>query len=448
MPRQGNGNYVLPAGNPVTPNTLITANWANTTMPDMGAALTDSLSRSGSGSMTASLGIVDGASSLPGLRFAAETASGLYRNGTGQYTFGVQGVEALALSSSAVSVRKPLVADQTLSVAGVTTLSDNLVVAGTVNPTTPLVVGQNLTVTGLAAIGPGASTVAGSLNVVGALTNGGANVVTEAPNDGAYYARRNLAWAALPTTPALPRGYKNGLITSLDVGDPAHDIVIGSGVARDLSDTFNLALTGPFVKRIDAPWAAGSGGGGMDTGTVSASTWYNLHVIRNASTGACDAIFSLSTTAPTMPSGYIAPRRIASVYVNASTAIEPFAQVANEFLFGTPFDAFNAATPASGLLSVQTPPNLRCRAILSLLLTGGSAAGNRVAVGSAEQTGLSSESTPALTVTNTVFDYDGTVARVITSEQVAPSVRLSITAPGVGTLNVGVLGWEDFFSVD
>jgi microcystin-dependent protein len=55
MPRNSQGLYTLPAGNPVVPNTLIEANWANPTMDDIAAALTGSLPRDGSAPMTGPL---------------------------------------------------------------------------------------------------------------------------------------------------------------------------------------------------------------------------------------------------------------------------------------------------------------------------------------------------------------------------------------------------------
>jgi hypothetical protein len=55
MPRQGNGTYVLPAGNPVTPSTLIRSEWANTTLTDIGTALTNSIAKDGQTVPTADL---------------------------------------------------------------------------------------------------------------------------------------------------------------------------------------------------------------------------------------------------------------------------------------------------------------------------------------------------------------------------------------------------------
>lgn len=47
MPRNGNGEYDLPAGNPVIPGTVIESEWANNTMNDLASALTDSLTADG-----------------------------------------------------------------------------------------------------------------------------------------------------------------------------------------------------------------------------------------------------------------------------------------------------------------------------------------------------------------------------------------------------------------
>lgn len=55
MARDGSGNYNLPAGNPVVTGTTITSTWANATMPDVGTALTNSISKDGQTTPTANL---------------------------------------------------------------------------------------------------------------------------------------------------------------------------------------------------------------------------------------------------------------------------------------------------------------------------------------------------------------------------------------------------------
>jgi hypothetical protein len=55
MSRNGSGTYTLPAGNPVVTGTTIASNWANTTMTDLAAALTDSVAADGQTPMTGNL---------------------------------------------------------------------------------------------------------------------------------------------------------------------------------------------------------------------------------------------------------------------------------------------------------------------------------------------------------------------------------------------------------
>jgi microcystin-dependent protein len=65
MPRNSQGLYTLPPSNPVAPNTLIEATWANSTMEDIAAALTGSLPRNGSAPMTDSLILAPGTPTQP-----------------------------------------------------------------------------------------------------------------------------------------------------------------------------------------------------------------------------------------------------------------------------------------------------------------------------------------------------------------------------------------------
>ena len=55
MSRNGSGTYSLPAGNPVVTGTTIASTWANTTMNDLAAALTDSVAADGQTPMTGDL---------------------------------------------------------------------------------------------------------------------------------------------------------------------------------------------------------------------------------------------------------------------------------------------------------------------------------------------------------------------------------------------------------
>ena len=90
MPRDTNGVYSLPLPD-VQPATTIEDSWANTTMNDLAAALTDSLSRTGQGGMQYPLTFGSGDVNDPGIAWTLETGTGFYRNATGDMRTAVQG---------------------------------------------------------------------------------------------------------------------------------------------------------------------------------------------------------------------------------------------------------------------------------------------------------------------------------------------------------------------
>lgn len=91
MPRSSNGNYALPAGNPVVDGTIIETNWANPTMSDLGTEIASSLDRQGRGGMLAPLKIVDGNAGAPGLAMNQEANTGLFRGGPQDLSVAVAG---------------------------------------------------------------------------------------------------------------------------------------------------------------------------------------------------------------------------------------------------------------------------------------------------------------------------------------------------------------------
>ena len=102
----------------------------------------------------------------------------------------------------------------------------------------------------------------------------------------------------------LMRGYIFGLDTSNNAVDPTNDIDIAAGRCVDTTGVAYMRLAATLTKQIDAGWAVGTGAGGLDTGTVANDTWYYTWLIMRSDTGVVDALFSLSSTAPTMPTNY------------------------------------------------------------------------------------------------------------------------------------------------
>lgn len=101
MPRNSNGTYALPSGNPVSPSTLIESLWANTTLADVGQALTESLDRYGRGTMLAAFRVADGTVTAPGVAFGSEASTGIYRSGAGVLGLSVLGVAKATITAAA-----------------------------------------------------------------------------------------------------------------------------------------------------------------------------------------------------------------------------------------------------------------------------------------------------------------------------------------------------------
>ena len=108
MPRDTSGTYLLPSGNPVASNTIIESAWANSTLTDIGQALTESLDRYGRSTMQKELYIVDGTALKPGLAFGAETTTGLFRKATQVLGFSVGTTEVASFSPVSGMLNVPM----------------------------------------------------------------------------------------------------------------------------------------------------------------------------------------------------------------------------------------------------------------------------------------------------------------------------------------------------
>lgn len=105
MARDSGGTYSLyTPGNPVVSGTIISSSWANNTLNDLATAMTDSLARSGQGGMLAPLKLFAGTIGAPGLSWTAETTSGLYRAGAGDFRWAIGGVDIWTITGTGVSM--------------------------------------------------------------------------------------------------------------------------------------------------------------------------------------------------------------------------------------------------------------------------------------------------------------------------------------------------------
>lgn len=121
-----------------------------------------------------------------------------------------------------------------------------------------------------------------------------------------------------------------GLTLSNNTADATNDIDIAAGEASDNSDGTLMVLAAALTKQLDAVWSVGNNQGGRDTGDI-ADGWWAVWLIKRPDTGVVDALFSLSATAPTMPTDYTEKRRIGWVR-RSSGVILAFVQTDERFI--------------------------------------------------------------------------------------------------------------------
>ncbi len=116
----------------------------------------------------------------------------------------------------------------------------------------------------------------------------------------------------------------------------------------------NASGTGLYIAAPSVSCATGTtGANGMDTGSITASTWYAVYTINNGTTTAC--LLSASFTAPTLPLGYTYKMRDGAIFTNASSLILASIQIGNWGKFtATPLPAMASTTAAVGSVTVPT----------------------------------------------------------------------------------------------
>jgi hypothetical protein len=184
MPRDANGNYTLPAGNPVVSGTPISSAVQNSTMSDIAQALSDSLSRSGLGGMLAALPFADGLIGSPSITFTSELTTGFYKPGNLTFAAVVTGQQVVLYGQSSVTLMQ--VGYQWVAAAAaqfrILNRKEDYVTGGN-----GAILGQwEFTYDGTTFKGPQIATKGGMLfNDAATQTSGAVRIVTAAPAPGA-----------------------------------------------------------------------------------------------------------------------------------------------------------------------------------------------------------------------------------------------------------------------
>lgn len=83
MPRDASGNYTLPAGYLAVTGETIQASQHNPPLEDLAQSMSNSVPRNGTAPMSAPLKLADGTASAPGLAFASDPGTGLFKTPAG-----------------------------------------------------------------------------------------------------------------------------------------------------------------------------------------------------------------------------------------------------------------------------------------------------------------------------------------------------------------------------
>lgn len=151
-----------------------------------------------------------------------------------------------------------------------------------------------------------------ALNTIGTLTVGANGTVPMANAT----ATTGISWQG-------PFGaYIYGLTYANNVSDATNDIDIATGGAMDATNAWFMPLASSLTKRLDAAWAVGTNQGGLDTGSIGNSDYY-IWLIGRTDQTVVDVLYSLSSTAPTMPASYTF-KRLIGWFKRVAATIVPF----------------------------------------------------------------------------------------------------------------------------
>lgn len=171
----------------------------------------------------------------------------------------------------------------------------------------------------------------------------------------------------------MQRGELGGLTLSNNA--TATKLDVAAGKCRDSTDVADIILTSAVTAGLiqtSGSWAAGNTQNKLDTGARANSTWYHVYAIRKDSDGSGDFLFSLSVSAPTMPSGYTYFRRIGSVRTDGSGNITAFVQSGDSFLWAVAVQDVAVSNPGTSAVTrtLTVPTGYKLDAILHASVQG------------------------------------------------------------------------------
>lgn len=242
--------------------------------------------------------------------------------------------------------------------------------------------------------------------------------------------------------------FRNLKIASIGINNYSSVITADAVTLRKSSGESYLA-TGVNVTAVINGTAGNKNS--LDAGTLAASTWYYVFVIYNPTTQETAALFSLSATAPTLPSGYTYFARVGAVRTGASGYLLQTLQYGNRVQYVTLAGSNTPNLPiiAQGALGVYSftptyvaasvssfvPPTANTIVVTASQYFGGGASVIGLAPNSSYG-GIASNRPPLLSGDNTGALNKSTISMLL------ESFNIYVYSSGANGLFQSV-GWED-----
>lgn len=127
-------------------------------------------------------------------------------------------------------------------------------------------------------------------------------------------------WADLAYLAGLANGPDyQGLFISNNASNPDSAIDISAGTCRTYNSGLYTDIALPAFTKTVSAFAAGTGNGGLDTGSIAANTWYYQYAIYDPANSKPDVLISASASSPVMPTGYTRKRLLRAVFLTDGT---------------------------------------------------------------------------------------------------------------------------------
>lgn len=235
------------------------------------------------------------------------------------------------------------------------------------------------------------------------------------------------------TTGPILRGHIDGL--KLSPAGSSATMPVGAGEATDSTTAVLIALAAAINKTTSA-WAVGTNQGGLDTGAIANSTWYDFYLIYRSDTGVVDVAFCVSGNTLALPTNYTHKRIIGSGLTNGSAQWVKIIQIGDEFYFDIPvLDLSSGGSTVGANVTLTVPKGRNVKAYINCVAT------NDVLYVSSPDT---SNETPSQSVAPLTILFNTTATNAGASTSVwtntSGQIRYRITT---NTASIATLGWKD-----